>query len=98
MWATGYRVTIPFLPARLVGADPERLPLYKRVFHLDDPSLAFVGLMQSTGAALPIVEAQAEAGRRLLRRRVRAAPAGSGGAPSPATCAPRGRGGATGVP
>lgn len=60
VWATGYRVTIPFLPARLVGEDPERLPLYKRVFHLDDPSLAFVGLMQSTGAALPIVEAQAK--------------------------------------
>jgi cation diffusion facilitator CzcD-associated flavoprotein CzcO len=60
VWATGYRVSIPFLPRGLVGADPERLPLFKRVFHLDDPSLAFTGLMQSTGAALPIVEAQAK--------------------------------------
>ncbi|XRQ13646.1 SDR family NAD(P)-dependent oxidoreductase [Actinomadura welshii] len=60
VWATGYRVGIPFLPSALIGDDPERLPLYKRVFHLDDPSLAFVGLMQSTGAALPIVEAQAK--------------------------------------
>jgi cation diffusion facilitator CzcD-associated flavoprotein CzcO len=60
VWATGYRVTIPFLSARWLGADPERLPLYKRVFHLDDPTLAFVGLMQSTGAALPVVEAQAK--------------------------------------
>ncbi|MBQ0986476.1 NAD(P)-binding domain-containing protein [Streptomyces sp. F63] len=60
VWATGYRVTIPFLSPRWTGADPEQLPLYKRVFHLDDPGLAFVGLMQSTGAALPVVEAQAK--------------------------------------
>ncbi|MBA0051267.1 monooxygenase [Streptomyces sp. AJS327] len=59
VWATGYRVTIPFLSERWLGGDPERLPLYQRVFHLDDPSLCFVGLMQSTGAALPVVEAQA---------------------------------------
>ncbi len=60
VWATGYRVTIPFLSSRWIGDDPEQLPLYKRVFHLDDPSLAFVGLMQSTGAALPVLEAQAK--------------------------------------
>jgi cation diffusion facilitator CzcD-associated flavoprotein CzcO len=60
VWATGYRVTIPFLDEDYLGADPEAMPLYKRVFHLDDPSLAFTGLMQSTGAALPVVEAQAK--------------------------------------
>jgi cation diffusion facilitator CzcD-associated flavoprotein CzcO len=60
VWATGYRVTIPFLSERWLGRDPERLPLYKRVFHLDDPSLAFVGLMQSTGSAFPILEAQSK--------------------------------------
>ncbi|NBM18956.1 NAD(P)/FAD-dependent oxidoreductase [Streptomyces sp. GC420] len=60
VWATGYRVTVPFLTRRWLGEDPERLPLYRRVFHLDDSSLAFVGLMQSTGAALPVVEAQAK--------------------------------------
>jgi len=60
VWATGYRVSIPFLSDRWLGAAPERLPLYKRVFHLQDPSLAFVGLMQSTGAALPVVEVQAK--------------------------------------
>ncbi len=60
VWATGYRVSIPFLSERWLGGDPEELPLYKRVFHLDDPSLVFVGLMQSTGAALPVVEAQSK--------------------------------------
>ncbi|OKJ03361.1 flavin-containing monooxygenase [Kitasatospora sp. CB01950] len=58
VWATGYHVTVPFLDARWVGDDPQELPLYQRVFHLDDPTLSFVGLMQSTGAALPVVEAQ----------------------------------------
>ncbi len=60
VWATGYEVTIPFLSERWISKDPERLPLYRRVFHLDDPTLAFVGLMQSTGAALPIVEQQSK--------------------------------------
>ncbi|MQY15223.1 Baeyer-Villiger monooxygenase [Streptomyces sp. RB5] len=60
VWATGYRVTIPFLDSAWLGDNPEDLPLYQRVFHLDDPTLAFVGLMQSTGAALPVVEAQGE--------------------------------------
>ncbi|WP_051467682.1 flavin-containing monooxygenase [Actinomadura oligospora] len=59
VWATGYRVTIPFLDRAWIGDDPEAMPLYQRVFHLDDPTLTFVGLMQSTGAALPVVEAQA---------------------------------------
>ncbi|GGN13055.1 cation diffusion facilitator CzcD-associated flavoprotein CzcO [Actinoplanes campanulatus] len=60
VWATGYRVQIPFLSSRWLGEGPERLPLYRRVFHLDDPSLAFVGLMQSTGSAFPVVEVQAK--------------------------------------
>ncbi|RFU36474.1 FAD-binding protein [Actinomadura logoneensis] len=60
VWATGYRVTIPFLDRDWIGDDPEALPLYQRVFHLKEPTLAFVGLMQSTGAALPVVEAQAK--------------------------------------
>ena len=59
VWATGYRVTIPFLTDEYLGADAETMPLYHRVVHLDDPSLMFTGLMQSTGAALPVVEAQA---------------------------------------
>ncbi len=60
VWATGYRVTIPFLSQDWLGDDAEAMPLYKRVFHTDDPSLTFVGLMQSTGAALPVVEAQSK--------------------------------------
>ena len=60
VWATGYRVTIPFLSQDWLGNDAEAMPLYKRVFHTADPTLTFVGLMQSTGAALPVVEAQSK--------------------------------------
>ncbi|WP_422741677.1 flavin-containing monooxygenase [Micromonospora sp. WMMD754] len=59
LWCTGYRVEVPFLDPALLGDGADRLPLYRHVFHLDAPGLAFVGLMQSTGAAFPLVEAQA---------------------------------------
>ena len=60
VWCTGYSVSIPFLDESLTGADPRELRLYKRVLHLDVEDLFFVGLMQSTGSAFPIVESQAE--------------------------------------
>jgi cation diffusion facilitator CzcD-associated flavoprotein CzcO len=60
VWCTGYRVSMPFLDEELTGPDPKELPLYKRIFHLDCPNLFFVGLMQSTGSAFPIVERQAQ--------------------------------------
>jgi hypothetical protein len=60
VWCTGYRVTIPFLEEAITGPDPKELPLYKRVFHLEHDDLFFVGLMQSTGSAFPIVERQAQ--------------------------------------
>ena len=56
VWCTGYRAELPFLDPPVRG---EEVPLYRHVFHLDRPGLFFVGLMQSTGAALPVVEAQA---------------------------------------
>ncbi|MEH0825675.1 MULTISPECIES: flavin-containing monooxygenase [unclassified Micromonospora] len=59
IWCTGYQVDLPFLDPALLGDRPDALPLYRHVFHPDVPGLAFVGLMQSTGAAFPLVEAQA---------------------------------------
>src|SRR3954453_2226479 len=60
VWCTGYRVVIPFLDPALVGPDAKEMPLYKRVLHLDVDDLYFVGLMQSTGSAFPIVERQSQ--------------------------------------
>jgi len=58
VWCTGYAVEIPFLPQEVVGPDPRELPLYKRILHLEHDDLFFIGLMQSTGSAFPIVERQ----------------------------------------
>ncbi len=58
VWCTGYRVTIPFLEPAVVGPDPQSLLIYKRILHLEHPDLFFVGLMQSTGSAFPILERQ----------------------------------------
>ncbi len=60
VWCTGYRVEIPFLDAEYLGPDPQTLRLYKRILHPDQPDLFFVGLMQSTGSAFPILERQAQ--------------------------------------
>ena len=60
VWCTGYRVTIPFLEPSLVGPDPKELRLYMRVLHPTVPDLWFIGLMQSTGSAFPIVERQSQ--------------------------------------
>ena len=60
VWCTGYRVEIPFLDRSVTGDDPRDMPLYRRVFHLEADDLMFVGLMQSTGSAFPIVERQAQ--------------------------------------
>ena len=60
MWCTGYRVEIPFLDAALLGPDPKTLRLYKRILHLDHDDLFFIGLMQSTGSAFPILERQSQ--------------------------------------
>jgi cation diffusion facilitator CzcD-associated flavoprotein CzcO len=60
VWCTGYRVTIRFLDSTVVGSDPKELRLFMRVFHPRIPDLFFVGLMQSTGSAFPIVERQSE--------------------------------------
>ncbi|HET7279509.1 MAG TPA: NAD(P)-binding domain-containing protein [Dermatophilaceae bacterium] len=58
VWATGYRVTFPFLDPALVSANDTELPLWKRTVHPDLPGLFFLGLMQPVGAVMPLVEAQ----------------------------------------
>ena len=58
VWCTGYVPVLPFLDDELLGAGPEDLPLYERIFHPAIEDLFFVGLLQSTGSVLPLVEAQ----------------------------------------
>ena len=58
VWATGYRVTFPFLDPALIAARDNDLPLWKRMVHPDLPGLYFIGLVQAVGAVMPISEAQ----------------------------------------
>ena len=60
VWCTGYKVAIPFLEPSLLGSEPQTMRLYKRVLHHDHDDLFFVGLMQSTGSAFPILERQSQ--------------------------------------
>ena len=60
MWCTGSEVTSPFIDPSVVGERADDLPLYKRVFHHDIDNLFFIGFMQSTGSAIPIVEQQSK--------------------------------------
>jgi dimethylaniline monooxygenase (N-oxide forming) len=57
VWCTGYDVTLPFLDG---VEQPDELLLYKRIFPAWPPNLFFVGLIQSTGSAIPLVEAQSK--------------------------------------
>jgi hypothetical protein len=58
VWCTGYAITVPYLDSELLGAAPADLSLYKRIFHHDIDDLFFVGLVQTTGSAIPVVERQ----------------------------------------
>ncbi|MEH0108918.1 NAD(P)-binding domain-containing protein [Tersicoccus sp. MR15.9] len=58
IWATGYRVSFPFLDDDLLTVQDNDLPLWKRVIHPDLPGLYFVGLLQPVGAVMPLAEAQ----------------------------------------
>ena len=60
IYATGYRISFPFLDPKLVSATDNRLPLYKRMFKPGIDDLAFVGLAQSIPTIVQFAEVQAK--------------------------------------
>ncbi|TPG17017.1 flavin-containing monooxygenase [Pedococcus bigeumensis] len=60
VWATGYKVSFPFLDPELIAAKDNDLPLWKRTVHPDLPGLYFIGLLQPVGATMPLAQAQGE--------------------------------------
>ncbi|CAB4967483.1 unannotated protein [freshwater metagenome] len=58
VYATGYRISFPFFDSEVVSAPDNRISLYKRVFSLEHPDLAFIGLIQPLGAIMPLAEEQ----------------------------------------
>jgi cation diffusion facilitator CzcD-associated flavoprotein CzcO len=76
VYCTGYKISLPFFDEKLISADGNRLPLYRRVVSVEHPGLYFIGLIQPLGAIMPLAEAQAEWVADLL--------GGRGTLPSPA--------------
>jgi hypothetical protein len=60
VWATGYRVRLPFLDPALLDPAGNAWPLYQRVVHPDLPGLYFIGFIQTLGSGIPLVEYQAQ--------------------------------------
>ena len=72
VYATGYKITFPFLDPDLLSAPENRLPLFKRAFSPDIPDLALIGFAQAVPDPLPLRRAPSEAGGALRRGRLRA--------------------------
>jgi dimethylaniline monooxygenase (N-oxide forming) len=60
VYATGYRISFPFLPDELMPVKDNHVSLYRHVVHPQLPGLYFIGLIQPHGAFMPLAEAQAE--------------------------------------
>jgi thioredoxin reductase len=60
IYCTGYKISLPFLDEALIGADGNRIPLYRRIVPPKLPGLYFIGLVQPIGAVMPISEIQSE--------------------------------------
>lgn len=58
IYATGYRISFPFLDPAIVSAEDNRIDLYRMIAPVDRPGLYFLGLIQPLGAVMPLVEHQ----------------------------------------
>lgn len=62
VYATGYHLAFPFLPAGVLATDDNRVRLYMRTFSPDHPTLSVIGAYQaqSQWGFLPLMEQQAK--------------------------------------
>jgi Flavin-binding monooxygenase-like len=60
VYATGYRISLPYLSSLMVSADGRDLPLYRRMVRPGLPGLYFAGFVDAPGGLLPVVEAQGQ--------------------------------------
>lgn len=59
VFATGYRVSFPFLPDSLGRGEGQQFPLYRRILSPHADNLAFIGIVDGGPGRLEIVERQA---------------------------------------
>jgi SAM-dependent methyltransferase len=60
VYATGYRTSLPFLPASLLSVEGRELPMYRRIVPPDLHGLFLAGFVDAPGGLLPVVEAQGQ--------------------------------------
>jgi dimethylaniline monooxygenase (N-oxide forming) len=60
IYATGYRISLPFLFSSLLSATGRELPLYRRIVPPEVGGLYFAGFVDAPGGLLPVVQAQGE--------------------------------------
>src|SRR5262249_38335474 len=58
IYATGYRISVPFLASWMVPALGRALPLYRRIVPPGVDGLYFAGFVDAPGGLLPVVETQ----------------------------------------
>jgi hypothetical protein len=59
--ATGYKITLPFFDKNFINFEhATEVPLWRRMFHKDHPSLYFIGLFQPLGCIWPLADYQAQ--------------------------------------
>jgi dimethylaniline monooxygenase (N-oxide forming) len=60
VYATGYRISLPYLSSSLVSAADRELPLYRRIAPPGVGGLYFAGFVDAPGGLLPVVETQGQ--------------------------------------
>jgi dimethylaniline monooxygenase (N-oxide forming) len=71
VYATGYRIDLPFLAPSLLAPQGRELPLYRRIVPPGLGGLLFAGFVDAPGGLLPVVETQAEWIAAVLTGRLR---------------------------
>jgi Flavin-binding monooxygenase-like len=74
VYATGYRISLPFLTSSLMSADGRDLPLYRRIAPTGVGGLFFAGFVDAPGGLLQVVETQGEWIAAVLTGRLRLPP------------------------
>ncbi|MFC0316285.1 flavin-containing monooxygenase [Gordonia phosphorivorans] len=60
VFATGYKVSLPFFDKDVYDPAANAMPLYQRVLTPDRPGLFFIGFIQAVGSGIPFMEMQSE--------------------------------------
>jgi dimethylaniline monooxygenase (N-oxide forming) len=74
VFATGYRISLPFLSSSLISVDGRDVPLYRRIAPTEVAGLYFAGFVDAPGGLLPVVETQADWIAAVLTERLRLPP------------------------